>query len=332
MMRWLACVALSDAIGIGHLVRVRALAAQLDLRLDRVLVWTDWSRERLLRVAPDLPLECVDLGNLEWPGGPMPDGMVMDMPDPPFSLLAATQHVPRKLLLGCRDARTHWADLTVNVAEGDDLVQAEPAWPDPIWRGARFAMLRARFLSGRKRPYKPSGAILVAIGGTDAARLTLPLVEMLLELASLATHAIDVVCAASHPDADGLAHLAATSSRVRILAPAEAIADWMERSGAAVVAPGNLLFECMALEVPAVAIAQHARQADDFRAYPWLVTGGDIGRVPGMLHDLLQESRTAWTQYARAAAVGQSLPMLKRWIHAPLFPLHSNAHSADSTP
>jgi hypothetical protein len=331
-MRWQACVALSDAIGIGHLVRVRALKAQLDLPLQRVLVWTDWSLERLQGLAPDLPLQPVALDCPQWPGGLLPDGLVMDMPDPPLRLLADTQHVPRKLLLGCRDARTHWADLTVNVAEGDDLIQTEPEWHTPIWRGARFAMLRSRFLSGRKRRYTASGPILVAIGGTDAARLTLPLVKILLEAASVAAHTIDVVCAVSHPDADRLAQLAATSSRLRILAPSEAIADRMETSGAAVVAPGNLLFECLALEVPAVAIAQHARQADDFRTYPWLVTSGDIGQVPSLLQRVMQESRTAWVEYAHAAAVGQSLPMLKRWMHAPLLPLHPNAPRADSTP
>ena len=311
-------MAVSDEIGLGHVIRVQALFDAAELPLRHLWIWTDWSIDRVGALVEGRSVSTVELDAQSWPGGALPRSLVIDMPEPPRRLLEQTRGVPRKLLLGCSDDRRAWADLTVNVAEGGDLVQPEPAVGQRLWQGARFAQLRPVFLRGRCCPHDLQGPFLVAFGGTDAARLSLPVVTALLGAAEYAQHAVEAVIVPHHPDHDALQALAQSNSRFRLHHPSAQIAEWLQRATAAVVAPGNLLFECLALQTPALALAQNSRQSRDFAAYPWLMANVGVEELVPALAQLIGHERDAWFAYARQAAAGQSLHRLIDWCRAPI--------------
>lgn len=313
-MLWHACVATSDRFGLGHLVRVQALFHAAGIPLGHLWVWTDWSPERLGQLVQDVPFSAVALNIETWPGRSMPDALVVDMPDPPISLLYQTCQIKRKLLLGCSDSRQIWADLTVNVAEGSALDGLEPSPHERLWQGARFAVLRPEFLKGRQRHYDPNGPILVVIGGTDSAHLSLPVARVLLQSSVFAGRAIEVVACSHHPNYSAIEIFSLNNDRLRMHAPTSEIAKLLETASAAVIAPGNLLFECLALRTPALAVVQNHRQLRDFIAYPWLMKAEDLKLLPSKLSRLMCQDLESWLAYADRAHVGQSVTRLIEWL------------------
>lgn len=316
-MNWHACVAVSDTIGLGHIVRVQALLKAAEVALQHIWVWTDWSSKDLYPLIRSFPFSAVPINFDGWPGDICPDAIVVDMPDPPRSLLDQTRNIKRKLLLGCSDNRQQWADLTVNVAEGAALDQPEPLSHGRLWQGARFAALRPEFLHGRHSEHDLFGPILIIIGGTDAAGLSLSVVRVLLDARSYTTQTIELVLAANHPDWAAIDSLCQIEPRLSVIDRDCRLAERMQRASAAIIAPGNLLFECLALHTPAIAITQNERQAKDFQSYPWLLQPECIDLLPSMLHRLLREELPDWVAYATRSQTGQSLSRLISWCNVP---------------
>lgn len=317
-MMWHACIAVSNSIGIGHAVRVLALFQRSGIDLKRLWVWTDWSDQSIKHLLGEQEISIVPLFHKSWPGVELPEAIAIDMPDPPLGLLDQTSSVQRKLLLGCSDYRQAWADLTVNVAEGGRLDLPEPPLSCRLWEGARFAMLRAEFLEGRNFPYDREGPILVVIGGTDSAGISLPLVETLLRAHDCRNRRLQVVIKAEHRDRGRLSLLAEEHGRIEIIEPSNAIARLIQCASVVIAAPGNLLFECLALRAPVLVVSQNERQRRDFRRYPWLYLPHEIEKLPAAITRLLSNEFEEWYSYAERAAVGQSFPKLLEWCRSPI--------------
>jgi hypothetical protein len=283
------------------------------IQLDRFWVWTDWTSERIRQEIRAFSFTTVPLGFNSWPGKELPSSLLIDMPDPPAGLLAETVNVRRKLMFGCGDNRRDWADLTVNVAEGNALDLPESPVNSKLWQGARYAVLRPEFLSGRTKAHNYLGPVLIVIGGTDAARISLKLTEVLLKADGLLPREIHVVLDSHHPDRKRLEELSRQYSRLRLINPSPQIAIKIEQASCAIVAPGNLLFECIALNTPALALAQNARQEREFKGYPWLWRASEIELIPSRLRQLLDFELDMWSLYAKRTETGQSISRLASW-------------------
>lgn len=319
-MRWHICLAVSDTIGLGHLVRVQALLRSAELHVQDLWIWTDWPKERLLPLIPSRhhAFKSVSIDQKKWPGNASPEAILIDMPDPPHQLLEQTQSAQRKLLLGCSDYRQHWADLTVNVAEGDELDLPEPSINERCWKGARFALLREEFIKGRLQPYNSNGPILVAIGGTDPTGLSLSTVKVMLESQTLNEHSFELMISRNHRDYPAAEAISITNQRLTIFNFDPKLYERLQLAAAAVIAPGNLLFECLAIKAPAIAITQNKRQAHDFKSYPWLIPPENLSTVPNELTKLLSSDQEKWQSYANRTQSGQSVSKLIAWCNAPL--------------
>ena len=315
-MRWEACLAASSKVGLGHLVRVQAIFDAAGIIPNQVWVWTDWSQNHFDDFVRPSYFRPVPMATEYWPGDILPDGILVDMPNPPRALLEQTSQVSKKLLLGCSDSRREWADLTINVAEGGPLDMPQPPPTARQWEGARFALLRKEFLSRHPRRYNANGPLLLIMGGTDAARITFKATCILVNSELCTNRRLRVVIPAVSPDRPHLESLARHYPMLMIHTPSPQISEWILDSSAAIVAPGNLLFECLALDTPALAIPQNTKQQVDFVYYPWLLMLPEIRNLPDALNSLMISDLCQWFAYSRRAAAGQSLSMIIEWIQS----------------
>ena len=315
-MRWHCCVAVSDAVGIGHLVRCLSLEGQVPFEAPHYWIWTNWTAAQLGHFVDEMNFTQLAEDAQQLPEIPKITGVLIDMPSPPDALLAQLTDVRRRVLLGCSDARLGWADVAINVAEGRSLfpqIRRDPENGTLIYEGAGFAPLRPEFLRGRLSSYDPEGPILVVMGGTDAARLTLPIVQVLISTSVRGGRRVIAICSDRHLDRPALLKL--EGEAFQLLAPTPQIAPLLEMASVAVLAPGNLLFEALALQTPAIAVAQNNRQRSGFQSYPWLIADFAPQALNAMLSLLLTKAGIGeWRAYAVSAQSGKTINYLLDWF------------------
>jgi hypothetical protein len=277
-------------------------------------IWSDWSIDRLSYYFADMDFSVLPPDAPDLPEVPSITGVLVDMPSPPHTLLDQLDSINHRVLLGCSNGNMSWADLVVNVAEGGSLLSeaSDERVKPKVFEGAGFALLRPQFLLGRQQPYNQNGPWLVMMGGTDSARLTCPVVKALLKAKFRSGRQILAVCSGHHPDFDEL--LSLECSDFRLLTPNQKVNVLLEEASSVVLAPGNLLFESLALQTPALAVAQNDRQRIDFQTYPWLLTHFDEQEFLTRMEKLLSLELTPWQQYAHDAQSGQYLHLLNDWF------------------
>jgi spore coat polysaccharide biosynthesis predicted glycosyltransferase SpsG len=306
---WCFCLEVSNQTGMGHLVRLLTLQKMLSLDMVCFYVWTDWTESRLKdffggQLYSILPLEATTLTlskNVR--------GILIDMPFVSKKFLEQFDAIDHKVLLGCSDDRMNWANLVVNAAEKgalksrDYLISSKTR----VLEGAGYALLRPEFRK-RKHPYNLLGHILIIIGGTDAARLTLKIVTAFLDDQVINKRKVIAVCAEDHPD------IYVLRSIVEVRLHSVNLSDWLQEASVVITSPGNLLFESLALRVPAIAVSQNEKQVQDFKSYPWLLSRFDCGLIVNRANILLTNELESWNKYADEVNVGSAVDTLVNWL------------------
>lgn len=187
--------------------------------------------------------------------------------------------------------------------------------------GPAYAPLRKEFraLAPTCSGADPGERVLLTLGGSDPAGLTLPLFRALLD-ALPGEAQLDIVLGAAHPDPEPVETLAADrASRVRLHRNTEHMAALMAGARLAVSAAGSTLWELASMGVPTVGVVVADNQADKLRApaSDWFLSvDARHGRdrvpqeIPSTALALWQDSslRRSQSVRLRAIGVGRHLP------------------------
>jgi len=148
------------------------------------------------------------------------------------------------------------ADVVVNQNLGFDAARYG-ATDATLLVGSRYALLRSEFRGPAERPGPGRRRLLMSFGGSDPARLTLPMVRAMLARVP-ADVTLDVVVGGglTGPPRAQLERLAELQERrVKLHMDVRDMAALMRTASAAVVAAGSTVWECMACGVPVVMVA-----------------------------------------------------------------------------
>lgn len=301
---------LSKEIGIGHLIRCRTLAQKIRSKEIKFWIASDWSHAEIRSFLRTFEFEIlcpnraffVDMGTV-----------VVDFPTPKKWLLTALKNADKRVLLGASNEIKPWATLVVNVAENGLRTSQKEFLKDSgttVLSGAGYAILRDEFFAPSKKLFERLPLpFLVAMGGTDAANLSLPIAYRLSRLSSRQLRV--VLPSINKPSA---LNMPQSVTLVRFI---EKIHEELDRTGLLVTAPGTLLLEALAMGVPAIAVPQNHRQQKDFEGFPYLVDR-DLHYLPETVRLLEHETGLLqWKTYADSLAVGSRMDEIVDYLEAP---------------
>lgn len=324
--RWHYILPLSEEIGMGHLVRCHRLASQCEGCDHEFTVLSDRSIadvERLLRPFPTTVRSSDEDDNIGV-GGQF-SHLVVDIPRIPNWVKNLSLRSTKNLVLGSSLEQTPWANLIVNVAEGQALTSKVVEYEGEIriLQGAGFALLPSTDYKPLTS-YETKKAPLVVFGGTDAGKRTLAITQALVEDGALGKPTVVASC--HHPDWDELLSLM-LQDQITLFGLTSELPKLIQSASVVVTAPGNTLFECLAYRTPAIAIAANERQARDFSTYPWLMVDDVVRALPQMLRKLLIDDSNEWMSYAEQVKAGQYSSVICEWMQHTNFDLRGRVDS-----
>jgi len=116
-----------------------------------------------------------------------------------------------------------------------------------IKQGLEYVLLRPEFYQNHQKKTNNPANLLIMMGGTDPERLTLPIVNQLLQRKT-AMH-FKVVIRADHPDFNEISH-----KPVRIYSSINDMAEFLTAIDFAVISFGISAYELVAMKIPALHI------------------------------------------------------------------------------
>lgn len=242
-MRILIMTEAGAGIGMGHLCRMRALAAALRARGARV----GW------RVHPGSPADPSLRGipwSDWWAGGPVPaDLVVVDSYRAPLARYAELHRQARLVVVDDFARLLFPADLVVNPGlAGPEMYPA--GLRDRVLAGPSYVLIRPEFLAPRAdRQRNAAPGIMITAGGGDQTELLAAMAEAALRVSPR----IEVVCG-GEAAADRVKKLLPRHVRVRGKLGALAMRRAMDRADLAVTGAGQTLHELNARRVAMVAV------------------------------------------------------------------------------
>jgi len=311
---WILIFSVSENIGLGHLFRCLTIMEKIGTKNCEVYIITRWDKSKIKNYfCNDNFRTFTNVEKLTFQKDLKNYSVLIDLTTIPKSLLTKTKSAKKKLLLGQSGDITQWADLVVNSAEGRQLGRNK--WycdnsKTEFWEGACYAILRDTFLIDNKP--KRGDKIFVMMGGTDPANYTFRVIKTLNEYFD--QRDIVTVVNDKHTDFDGLVSLSSNKkNKVNIELQRSDIEVVMKGSFCAVVSPGVTLFECLALGIPTIAVAQNERQVKDFKKYPLLV---NKFTPKSLLNNVKKVERAPsfWVRYSQNLKSGQNLNELINWM------------------
>ena len=330
----------SAAMGLGHLSRCLALAAQLRQGGARchfvggqpLLQWATLvlsAGHSLSLIEASVPGGDADaIQTLEALSGfPQADWLVVDH----YGLDAAWHRCVRTA------ARRLLAldDLANRPLAVDAVLDPSPCADDGAYRalapsgcelllGPRYCLLRDEFALARPAQTFPAGRtnIHLALGGTDPAAHTLPMATRLLswfEQISL------VILAGSAPQVGTVADLQARfPGRVEAIAAAPGrVADTMLGCTCAVGAPGGTLWERFCLGLPTACVSTSPTQRpvmEKLARAGWLLDLGEAADFSATAHDVLgqwlanEDALAAQRLFLMSQVDGQGAQRVAKWM------------------
>lgn len=314
----------SPAIGAGHVLRclalAQALADQRDIHfalatvvpaVERRIRGEGYRVHRLDGVTPGSPGDAQATAALIHDAGAdwiVVDGAQFDDAYQREVLAAAG----RLALIDDLGQFVGVADLVVNhgLHAGEALYEGRTRPGAVQLLGPRYALLRREFGLVRARPEAARAGLLVLMGGTDAAGVTMRVVDVLLGERELPP--ATVVIGSSAPGIDELrARAAAAGERLQLRVDETDVADVMARAVVAIAAAGGTTLELCCLAVPALLLAVAPNQVPVAEAAGRAGVAVNLGwhedlkpgRLLSELWRLLEDHR----RRARMAALGRAL-------------------------
>jgi UDP-2,4-diacetamido-2,4,6-trideoxy-beta-L-altropyranose hydrolase len=250
----------SPSIGIGHVMRTMTLAAEAVARDHDVELHTTTLPPLLADRARRLRVATVAVTADGWPAAALSlvdaeaDLICLDGYD--FADLIGTLTSTHAAMMAIDDNREiplDDIDVILNQNPHASTELYSDVQPRQLLLGPRFALVRDEVTTLRGRRGVPSGRIriVVSMGGTDTAGLTLSLAEMLVEDTDFT---IEVAPGVDGPNAnDHRAFASRHLDRVTELQPGD-LPTALARSDVALLAAGSTLWEAATLGVPTVAL------------------------------------------------------------------------------
>lgn len=254
-------------IGMGHIYRCLTLAYAL--MEHEVLLVTDVAHTEGARKLADsfLPFETVtdDADFFRLLERVKPDVVVNDCLDTTATYIKELKRrSPRVVTFEDLGEGAYEADAVVNAlytAEG-----APPHW----FCGSRYICLRDEFLaeppessqSGRESHTKQRLRVLVLFGGTDPSGLTkrlYTLAQTICEEQGDAAPQFTVLAGPAY-DCEANEVFTDTARGIVVIRDAKRVSDYMRKADLAVTSQGRTVYELAAVGVPAIVLAQNARE------------------------------------------------------------------------
>lgn len=241
--------------GLGHAVRVSGVLGLMSPKVDLLLVGQgeglqDWF-PKLLPIDPESPGGLTAICEAE-----RPDAILLDLPRYPPSLFAELRAIGLPLV--CID---DWgggidADIIINGTVLDEYHRYSDVRPDAtLLLGGAYTLVRPAF-GGNPWVDPPSPSVTIVIGSGERAsawayRLLGPGIER------CAWGAVTMVVGAAFPERDRLAAIATAGGVfLRHGLTAQALADLLSASSVALITGGMIVYEALAVGVPAVVFPQ----------------------------------------------------------------------------
>lgn len=188
----------------------------------------------------------------------------------------------------------------------------------PLLLGSPFMLLRAEFGQWRqqalgRRHAQPVQRLLLSLGGTDPAGLTLPLLQQLLAHPDCQQLQFDVLLSSSAPALAALRQFCQQQPRVQLHVDCQAVAPLLTAADLAIGAAGSSAWERCCLGLPSIQLVIAANQREISHQLSQLgavisVDASDTGQDPSaavlaQLRLLLQNPQLRLSLSQRAAAL-----------------------------
>jgi spore coat polysaccharide biosynthesis predicted glycosyltransferase SpsG len=313
---WTIITTASDRIGLGHFIRCLTIRETIGHSLCKFYIISDWGQDKFNNyIQGDNVFIVSSADNICFNESTKNKKILIDIDTIPESLLVKTKNAKRKLLLGQSGSVASWADLVVNSAEGNDFVNKKWFCKEShteYWEGPSYAILRKQFYYSENN-FRLNGKLFIMIGGTDAANLTFDVLKQMVK--SFPKREAAAVINKNHKDARKIEEwVNKNKHKVTIEFHRNDIENIMKQSFCAIVAPGVTLFECLALGIPTIAIAQNDRQRIDFSQYPLLISKYSQDKLIHAINEV-GKNATKWINYSRSLRSGNKLPELIDWMN-----------------
>lgn len=295
-------------IGIGHLMRCLALADELAQRGHHCQFITRAHhgaylkplQQRSFKVSllppPAQPLTATSLSN-QWLATTSAEDLAAtcdQLQEPPDWLIVDHYGIDQQWLTLFRQRQPHSrilaiddladrpldADLLLNqtVGIGGDSYQGLLPHHCRLLLGTPYMLLRPQFrnyrqqaLSRRQSEVTPR-RLLISLGGTDPAGLTLPLVERIVATPALAALSLDILLSSAAPALPALHQFCLGQPRLRLHIDSDEVAALLTNADLAIGAAGSSAWERCCLGVPTIQLVladnqrQIAQQLDHYQA------------------------------------------------------------------
>lgn len=161
------------------------------------------------------------------------------------------------------------ADLLLDQTVGISTERYQGLLPEScqLLLGSPFMLLRPEFSQWRPRALsrrhdQPVQRLLLSLGGTDPAGLTLPLLQQLLAQPACSALQFDVLISSSAPALAALRHFCQQQPRVQLHVDCQAVAPLLAAADLAIGAAGSSAWERCCLGLPSIQLIIAANQRE----------------------------------------------------------------------
>jgi spore coat polysaccharide biosynthesis predicted glycosyltransferase SpsG len=176
--------------------------------------------------------------------------------------------------------------------------------------GGQYVILRPQFdnIPARKCKEHPSD-LLVAFGGTDPERLTLPVIRLLMRAKNLPFERITVIVV--DPSQIGvLQHTIRNDKRFELRFRINNVSSVMQSADVGLVTAGTMMYECAVTGLPSIILSLDERQAREARTFAYKGAAHYLGDATQLDRDTFQEAVSAVAEKEKRQRMAKAVQSL----------------------
>jgi len=306
----------STKIGLGHIFRSKALFQVLQPFFHlHFLVVGNLKESVLIGILDNIPFETCTLETLSSQLGVVADSIQVIILDffahRPEIVHGIKQMISAKIvLMGCSNTARNDASLVINVAETgnyhSNIHLLENSIKTKILEGPKFIIFRSDFYKRKQIAVFPKKfkKLLIGFGGSDPANLSKEVIKIINAFKLDDAYSIQLILGNGYQFKEQiLAYQKEYSVNIQIILSATNIPELIHKTDIVLTSPGNMLFESIFLNKPALAFYQNEKQLKDFQQFPFTYSSSSLKTLPTLLKEITQ-NQAAIKSYHKEIEVG----------------------------